>query len=70
MGTFKTELEWHFYPEEKPPVDQTDYLVVCQDDYGRMLTVQMYVSDSQGWTWEDTEIRAWAVIPELNFAEE
>lgn len=68
--TFKTELVWHLYPDEAPTVDHKDYLVACQDEYGRMVTVQMYVSPSQGWTWEDTEIFAWAEIPELNFEEE
>ena len=67
--TFKTELEWHFYPDETPPECHKDYFVVCQDQYGKMVTIQMYVSPDHGWTWEDTEVFAWAEIPSLEFTD-
>ena len=61
MTTQIEEIEWHKYPDEKPP-DDMQYLVQVNRPYCEMFTLE--VSEMYNWDIEqESKIIAWAVMP-------
>ena len=49
----KTLIEWHPWPEEKPPEDDVEYIVTIKDDDGRLFMAHRV------W-WDFSHVIAWA----------
>ena len=65
IGTKRSVIEWHPYPDEKPSVVSMDYLVAAKGKNGTQVTKSVYLEDWFMNIPSTYTVLAWAKFPEF-----